>query len=83
MNVVAPKLCPRSLFTLWNNGNVTINLGWIGDELRADLEQRMKALGISYQSGLDYPGIKQQDWTPIATNLINEIDDFINQRIAQ
>lgn len=79
MNVVAPKLCPRSIFTLWNNGDLTINLGWIGDELRSDLEHRLKAIGIPYRLGLDYPGIKLQDWTPSAPNFIDALDDFVKQ----
>ena len=80
MNVVALNLCPRSFFTLWGTGDITVNLGWIGEELRTDFENRLNTLGIQYRHDLDYPVLRLAEWYSNSRKLIDMFDGFVKQQ---
>ena len=76
---------PKSLYSVWSNGRVTINFGWlVGDKaeelrekLRAELKKVPSLARYIPDEGLKSAGIPKEVWVPVCDNLIAALDRFL------
>jgi len=69
---------PKSLYTVWSNGRITINFGWLtGEEaeafrerLRAELKKIPSLSRYVPNAGLKSPDIPAHAWVPICDQLL-------------
>ena len=76
---------PKALYSVWSNGRVTINFGWlVGDKaeelrekLRAELKKVPSLARYIPDEGLKSAGIPKEVWVPVCDNLIAALDRFL------
>ena len=84
-SLVCPAICPRSIFTVWSNGSMALNFGWLkGDEITEQFRDRMKELVTTrlqfqvpdnYTS--KYPAYPVEQWGPKVDSFIGVINDLL------
>jgi hypothetical protein len=61
-NIKEPSICPRSLVTVWSDGRLDINYGWLtGSEVAERGRERLKDL-IAQRVGLKVPDDDARHW---------------------
>ncbi|MGC8947306.1 MAG: hypothetical protein ACP5N6_14250 [Anaerolineae bacterium] len=86
-NVKAPHLCPRSIFTLWSDGEMSLNFGWLNgsetaekfrDALKGALEARL-GWNIPPDFSERYVKIPSSEWVPRVSVFIDLFRELISR----
>lgn len=82
----------RSLYSVWTNGRITINFGWLDDKntevFREQLRDALKKIpalsGYIPDEGLNkYPGVPAHIWVPISDQLILALKHVLTEKVDQ
>ncbi len=73
-NVIAPEICPRSIFTVRTDGTLILNFGWFSDTEKAETFRNRLGESVKEKLGwtlppdytAKYPGIPREKWLPQA-----------------
>lgn len=83
LGVVFPNVCPRSVFTLWSNGSLQLQFGWINGsetatEFKNVLANQAKSIGLNVPDNIEsvYPGFNSNLWVNKAESFIPLFDKF-------
>jgi hypothetical protein len=86
-NIKALNICPRSLLTIWSNGNMALNFGWLsGSDITEKARDRFAEL-IREKAGIKLPddyvkkylSYPMAEWAPKAA----DITDVLKQLLAE
>jgi hypothetical protein len=90
-SIKAPDICPRSFLTIWSNGNLALNFGWIsGSDIAEKARDRFAEL-IREKSGMKvhedyikkYLSYSMVEWAPQVTNLIEVLKQILSEFRAE
>jgi len=87
INVKTLSICPRSLFTLWTDGTLDLNFGWLdGSDTAVTFRDRFyKAVkgGFAWEVPEDYVKkfvhIPPEEWTPQANEFIELVRKLVEE----
>ena len=73
---------PRSLYTVWSNGRITVNFGWLSSDvfrerLRAELKTMPALAKYIPDRGSKSAGIPAEVWAPICGDFIAALERFL------
>ncbi|NPA91456.1 MAG: hypothetical protein GXO55_08415 [Chloroflexi bacterium] len=89
-NVIAPHICPRSLFTVRTTGSLILNFGWLDSSEQARRFREEFGKVIQEQLGWElppnypekYPSVSPEVWLPQSRKFVDVVsrlvDDFVN-----
>jgi hypothetical protein len=90
-SIKAPEICPRSLLTIFSNGNMALNFGWInGSNIAEQARDRLAEL-VREKSGIKvhedymkkYLSYSMVEWAPQVTNLIEVLKQILSEFRAE
>lgn len=73
---------PKSLYTVWSNGRITVNFGWLTggkaeefrERLRTELKKVPSLARYVPDSGLKSPGIPAEAWVPVCDEFLAALE---------
>lgn len=80
-SVKFPKLCPRSLLSVFSNGRIQLNLGYLPDELRSRFRAsvtKWSELALPPDTGEQYPSYPIGEWQPYEEALVTAVQHVVN-----
>jgi hypothetical protein len=89
--IKAPSICPRSLMTIFSNGNMALNFGWInGSDIAEQARDRFAEL-VREKSGIKvhedymkkYLSYSMVEWAPQVANLIEVLKQILSEFRAE
>jgi hypothetical protein len=86
-NVKLPRICSRSIFTIWTNGRMSLNFGWLdGSEIADKARERFAELmienvGITLESDYanKWPHLTYDEWAPRVADVIGVLKQLFEE----
>ena len=78
-------IAPQSLYTVWSNGRITVNFGWLTGDRAEDLRERLRTMLKEIPAVTKYipdkgsksPGIPVDAWVPVCDEFLATLDRFL------
>lgn len=85
------RISPRSLFTVWSDGRLTVNFGWLEDQGEAaEFRKKLKdmltdRLGLRFPQDYErkWPSFKAEQWVGRVRELIEGLDELIGRQAGK